>query len=72
MRKELVEKQELLSQAAKAFQLHEEQKEAAARNQAQYQQSLDDQRRRIEQLELGKYIKLPKQFINLKSEIKKK
>ncbi|XP_015112494.1 centrosomin isoform X3 [Diachasma alloeum] len=51
LKKDLIEKQELLSQAAKAFQLHEEQKEAAARNQAQYQESLEAERRRIEELE---------------------
>ncbi|XP_011314286.1 centrosomin isoform X2 [Fopius arisanus] len=51
LKKDLIEKQELLSQAAKAFQLHEEQKEAAARNQIQYQQSLDAERQRIEDLE---------------------
>ena len=42
LRKELVEKQELLSQAAKAFELIEEQKEVSSRNQVQYQQSLEN------------------------------
>ncbi|XP_063983837.1 centrosomin-like isoform X3 [Diachasmimorpha longicaudata] len=51
LKKDLIEKQELLSQAAKAFQLHEEQKEASARHQAQYQESLEAERRRIEELE---------------------
>ncbi|KAF7997965.1 hypothetical protein HCN44_009363 [Aphidius gifuensis] len=51
LKKELLEKQELLSQAAKAFQLHEEQKEASARDQAQYQQSLEQQKQRIQDLE---------------------
>ncbi|CAL7951388.1 unnamed protein product [Xylocopa violacea] len=51
LRKELVEKQELLSQAAKAFELIEEQKEASSRNQAQYQQSLENEREKIRKLE---------------------
>lgn len=53
MRKELVEKQELLSQAAKAFELIEEQKEVSSRNQAQYQQSLENEREKIRKLEKG-------------------
>nr|XP_012143776.1 PREDICTED: centrosomin isoform X3 [Megachile rotundata] len=51
LRKELLEKQELLSQAAKAFELIEEQKEASSRNQAQYQQSLENEREKIRKLE---------------------
>ncbi|KAG9428131.1 centrosomin isoform X1 [Apis mellifera carnica] len=51
LRKELVEKQELLSQAAKAFELIEEQKEVSSRNQAQYQQSLENEREKIRKLE---------------------
>lgn len=51
LRKELIEKQELLSQAAKAFELMEEQKEASSRNEAQYQQSLENKREKISQLE---------------------
>ncbi|KAG7208405.1 hypothetical protein KM043_014637 [Ampulex compressa] len=51
LRKELVEKQELLSQAAKAFELIEEQKVASSRNQAEYQQSLEIERGKIHQLE---------------------
>ncbi|XP_015592615.1 centrosomin isoform X3 [Cephus cinctus] len=51
LRKEVIEKQELLSQAAKAFELIEEQKEVSSRNQAQYQQSLETERERIAQLE---------------------
>nr|XP_034190787.1 centrosomin isoform X2 [Osmia lignaria] len=51
LRKELLEKQELLSQAAKAFELIEEQKEASSRNQAQYQQSLENEREKIRLLE---------------------
>ncbi|XP_012262634.2 CDK5 regulatory subunit-associated protein 2 isoform X2 [Athalia rosae] len=51
LRKELIEKQDLLSQAAKAFELIEEQKEASTRNQTQYQQSLDVERERIADLE---------------------
>ncbi|XP_071875855.1 phosphodiesterase 4D interacting protein centrosomin isoform X2 [Bombus fervidus] len=51
LRKELVEKQELLSQAAKAFELIEEQKEASSRNQAQYQKSLENEREKIRRLE---------------------
>nr|XP_033191374.1 dynactin subunit 1-like [Bombus vancouverensis nearcticus] len=43
--------QELLSQAAKAFELIEEQKEASSRNQAQYQQSLENERKKIRRLE---------------------
>lgn len=54
LRKELVEKQDLLSQAAKAFELIEEQKEASTRNQTQYQQSLEFERERIAELERGK------------------
>lgn len=53
LRKELVEKQELLSQAAKAFELIEEQKEVSSRNQAQYQQSLENEREKIRKLEKG-------------------
>ncbi|KOC62941.1 Centrosomin [Habropoda laboriosa] len=51
LRQELVEKQELLSQAAKAFELIEEQKEASSRNQAQYQQSLEKEQEKIRKLE---------------------
>ncbi|XP_043524063.1 centrosomin-like isoform X2 [Frieseomelitta varia] len=51
LRKELIEKQELLSQAAKAFELIEEQKEASSRNQAQYQKSLENEREKIRKLE---------------------
>ncbi|XP_014605591.1 PREDICTED: centrosomin isoform X2 [Polistes canadensis] len=51
LRKELAEKQELLSQAAKAFELIEEQKEVSSRNQTQYEQSLEKERERIVQLE---------------------
>lgn len=49
----MVEKQELLSQAAKAFELIEEQKEVSSRNQAQYQQSLENEREKIRKLEKG-------------------
>ncbi|KAK0094120.1 hypothetical protein PV326_011778 [Microctonus aethiopoides] len=51
LKKELIEKQELLSQAAKAFELHEEQKEVSSRNQAQYEQILATERRHIAELE---------------------
>ncbi|CAK9833757.1 CDK5 regulatory subunit-associated protein 2 [Anthophora retusa] len=51
LKKELLEKQELLSQAAKAFELIEEQKEASSRNQAQYQQSLEKEQEKIRKLE---------------------
>ncbi|XP_033227702.1 centrosomin isoform X3 [Belonocnema kinseyi] len=51
LKKELVEKQELLSQAATAFEVIEEQKEAFSRNQAQYQLSLGHERERIAHLE---------------------
>lgn len=49
----MVEKQELLSQAAKAFELIEEQKEVSSRNQVQYQQSLENEREKIRKLEKG-------------------
>ncbi|XP_053596651.1 centrosomin isoform X3 [Microplitis demolitor] len=57
LKKEIQEKQELLSQAARAFELHEEQKEEANRNQELYEQSLENERQRIEQLqrELDEY-----------------
>ncbi|XP_076378265.1 phosphodiesterase 4D interacting protein centrosomin isoform X2 [Megalopta genalis] len=51
LRKELIEKQELLSQAAKAIQLFEEQKEACSRNEVQYQQTLEAEREKIRKLE---------------------
>ncbi|XP_012286950.1 centrosomin isoform X2 [Orussus abietinus] len=51
LREELIEKQKLLNQAAKAFELIEEQKEASSRNQLQYEQSLEKERERIAQLE---------------------
>ncbi|XP_014477215.1 PREDICTED: centrosomin isoform X2 [Dinoponera quadriceps] len=51
MKKELIEKQELLSQAAKAFELIEEQKEATARDQAQRQQLLEKEREKVTRLE---------------------
>ncbi|XP_051158816.1 centrosomin-like isoform X4 [Leptopilina boulardi] len=51
LKKELLEKQELLSQAATAFGVIEEQKEASSRNQAQYQMSLEQERGRIAELE---------------------
>ncbi|XP_076278704.1 phosphodiesterase 4D interacting protein centrosomin isoform X2 [Lasioglossum baleicum] len=51
LRKELVEKQELLSQAAKAIQLIEEQKEVCSRNEIQYQQTLEAEREKIRKLE---------------------
>ena len=53
LKKELVEKQELLSQAATAFEVIEQQKEASSRNQAQYQLSLEHERERIANLEKG-------------------
>ncbi|XP_044594984.1 centrosomin isoform X2 [Cotesia glomerata] len=51
LKKEIEEKQELLSQAARAFELHEEQKEEASRNRELYEQSLENERRRIEELQ---------------------
>ncbi|XP_025153819.1 centrosomin isoform X3 [Harpegnathos saltator] len=51
MKKELMEKQELLSQAAKAFELIEEQKEATARDQAQRQQLFEKEREKVAKLE---------------------
>lgn len=51
IRKELLEKQELLSQAAKAFELIEEQKKASARNEAQYRKSLEEEQEKIARLE---------------------
>lgn len=56
LRKDLVEKQELLSQAAKAIELIEEQKEASSRNQAQYQRSLQQEKERADRLEKGAFI----------------
>lgn len=51
LRKELMEKQELLSQAAKAIQLIEEQKEVCSRNEIQNQQTLEAEREKIRKLE---------------------
>ncbi|XP_034934404.1 centrosomin isoform X2 [Chelonus insularis] len=51
LKKELIEKQKLLSQAAKAFELYEEQKEVTKRNEAQYEESLENRRLRIIELE---------------------
>ncbi|XP_032453155.1 centrosomin isoform X6 [Nasonia vitripennis] len=51
LRKDLIEKQELLSQAAKAIELYEEQKQVSARNQAQYQHTLEQERARADSLE---------------------
>lgn len=50
-----MEKQELLNQAARAFELIEEQKEATARDQAQYQQSLEKEQEKVTKLEKGQY-----------------
>lgn len=54
LRKELVEKQVLLNQAARAFKLYEEQKAATSRTQDQYQQSLEKEREKVTKLERGK------------------
>ncbi|XP_058799122.1 centrosomin isoform X2 [Phymastichus coffea] len=51
LRKELIEKQELLSQAAKAMQFTEEQKQEYARNQTQFQQAFEQERERADRLE---------------------
>ncbi|XP_018044859.1 PREDICTED: centrosomin isoform X5 [Atta colombica] len=51
LRKELVEKQVLLNQAARAFKLYEEQKAATSRTQEQYQQSLEKEREKVTKLE---------------------
>ncbi|XP_011495144.1 PREDICTED: centrosomin [Ceratosolen solmsi marchali] len=51
LKKELIEKQELLSQAAKAIELIEEQKQVYARNETQYQQTLEQERERVNKLE---------------------
>ncbi|XP_018373495.1 PREDICTED: centrosomin isoform X3 [Trachymyrmex cornetzi] len=51
LRKELVEKQVLLNQAARAFKLYEEQKAATSRTQDQYQQSLEKEREKVTKLE---------------------
>ncbi|XP_018397597.1 PREDICTED: centrosomin isoform X2 [Cyphomyrmex costatus] len=51
LRKELVEKQVLLNQAARAFKLYEEQKAATSRTQDQYQQSLEKEREKVTTLE---------------------
>ena len=58
LRKELAEKQELLTQAAKAIELIEEQKQVSARNQAQYQQTLEQEHERADKLEKGELIAL--------------
>lgn len=55
MKKELMEKQELLSQAAKAFELIEEQKEATARDQAQRQQLFEKEQEKVAKLEKGQH-----------------
>lgn len=52
---ELVEKQDLLNQAARAFKLYEEQKATTSRTQEQCQQSLEKEREKVTQLEKGKY-----------------
>jgi len=54
LRKELMEKQVLLNQAARAFKLYEEQKAATSRTQDQYQQSLEKEREKVTKLERGK------------------
>ncbi|XP_011693370.1 PREDICTED: centrosomin-like isoform X2 [Wasmannia auropunctata] len=51
LRKELMEKQVLLNQAARAFKLYEEQKAATSRTQDQYQQSLEKEREKVIKLE---------------------
>ncbi|XP_018301721.1 centrosomin isoform X4 [Mycetomoellerius zeteki] len=51
LRKELMEKQVLLNQAARAFKLYEEQKAATSRTQDQYQQSLEKEREKVTKLE---------------------
>lgn len=56
LRKELMEKQVLLNQAARAFKLYEEQKAATSRTQDQYQQSLEKEREKVTKLERGKKI----------------
>lgn len=53
MKKELVEKQGLLNQAARALELYEEQKAATARAQEQCQQSLEEEREKVTKLEKG-------------------
>lgn len=53
---ELVEKQDLLNQAARAFKLYEEQKAMTARTQEQCQQSLEKEREKVTKLEKGKYV----------------
>lgn len=54
LRKELAEKQELLSQAAKAFELIDEQKKMLSKEQSVYQKTLDEEREKIKLLESGK------------------
>ncbi|XP_043252265.1 centrosomin isoform X1 [Colletes gigas] len=51
LKKELVEKQEYLRQAAKAFEMIEEQKAVSLRDQTHYQQSLENEREKIRKLE---------------------
>ncbi|XP_020277823.1 centrosomin isoform X3 [Pseudomyrmex gracilis] len=57
LKKELVEKQSLLNQAARALELYEEQKAATVRTQEQCQQSLEEEREKVTKLEkeLAKY-----------------
>lgn len=58
LRKELMEKQVLLNQAATAFKLYEEQKTATSRTQDHYQQSLENEREKVTKLERGKKTRL--------------
>ncbi|KAL0115738.1 hypothetical protein PUN28_010934 [Cardiocondyla obscurior] len=51
LRNELMEKQVLLNQAARAFKLYEEQKAATARTQDEYQQSFEKEREKVIKLE---------------------
>lgn len=48
-----MEKQDLLGQAAKAFELIEEQKEASSRNQTEYEEALSREQQKVAQLENG-------------------
>nr|XP_012226456.1 PREDICTED: centrosomin isoform X2 [Linepithema humile] len=51
LKMELVEKQDLLNQAARAFKLYEEQKATTSRTQEQCQQSLEKEREKVTKLE---------------------
>uniref|UniRef100_A0ABD2VU66 Uncharacterized protein n=1 Tax=Trichogramma kaykai TaxID=54128 RepID=A0ABD2VU66_9HYME len=53
LRKELIEKQELLTQAAKAIELIEDQKQISTQSQTHYHQALKREHDKAEKLEQG-------------------